>query len=199
MGRPLCGSFLTLILKHSSFTSHFFLHLRQLLTLLVHWVQNRGCYGWRSQQLEQTAGSTHIHSVIWATHSHILCTLSGYTPALGRKGLLLRSENEVYYLVARWMWLILLSGVGLYLRQSWSWAPLIWLWGHDATWDRPGTAHKAQMLRTDFPIYRGPGHQLMQVDVVPLTSMELCRFMSWEFSFKSCYILKNNTGMERGQ
>lgn len=118
MGRPLCGSFLTLILKHSSFTSHFFLHLRQLLTLLVHWVQNRGCHGWRSQQLEQTAGSTHIHSVIWATNSHILCTLSGYTPALGRKGLSLRSENEVHYLVARWMWLILLSGVGLCLRQG---------------------------------------------------------------------------------
>ena len=78
--------------------------------------------------------------------------------------------------------------------KSWSWVPLSWLWGHDAMWDRPVTAHRTQMLRTNFLIYRGPGHQLIRVDVAPLTSTEFCGFMSWEFSFKSCYILKSKTG-----
>lgn len=34
----------------------------------------------------------------------------------------------------------------------------------------------------------------MQVDVAPLASTEVCGFMSWEFSFKSCCILKSKTG-----
>lgn len=53
------------------------------------------------------------------------------------------------------------------------------------------------MLRTNFPIHRGPGHegrQLMQVDVAPLASTEVCGFMGCEFSFKSCCILKSKTG-----
>lgn len=105
--------------------------------------RSRGFHGWRSHQTAvtgQRAVPTCIHSVIWARDSGVSHVLSGYIAAPDREGLLLTPDNENHYLAARWMWLILLSGIWD-KAQSWSWALLRWFWGHDASWDGPGAAH----------------------------------------------------------